>query len=123
MALKNELRILTPIGMLGYSFDEHLYWTEIENGVDAIILDSGSTDSGPSRLALGLTSASREAYERDLKLLVTASANKHIPVLIGTYRLFHALGAARVVRGALECQTDRYLGGVHTDISSRRNDD
>ncbi|KAK4665312.1 hypothetical protein QC763_400840 [Podospora pseudopauciseta] len=84
MAVKDELRILTPIGMLGYSFDEHLYWTEIENGVDAIILDSGSTDSGPSRLALGLTSASREAYERDLKLLVTASANKHIPVLIGS---------------------------------------
>ncbi|KAK4175128.1 hypothetical protein QBC36DRAFT_28611 [Triangularia setosa] len=84
MAVKDELRILTPIGMLGYSFDEHLYWTEVENGVDAIILDSGSTDSGPSRLALGLTSASREAYVRDLKLLVTASVTKHIPILIGS---------------------------------------
>ncbi|KAK3987284.1 hypothetical protein QBC44DRAFT_351900 [Cladorrhinum sp. PSN332] len=80
----SELRILTPIGMLGYSFDEDLFWGAIDNGVDAIILDSGSTDSGPVRLALGQTSVAREAYFRDLKVLVSACHCRKIPVLIGS---------------------------------------
>jgi hypothetical protein len=80
----DELKILTPIGMLGYSFNEDLFWSAVEDGVDAIILDSGSTDSGPAKLALGQTTASRQAYERDLKILVEACHHHRVPVLIGT---------------------------------------
>ncbi|KAK4452238.1 hypothetical protein QBC34DRAFT_457281, partial [Podospora aff. communis PSN243] len=80
----SELKILTPIGMLGYSFNEDIFWSAVEDGVDAIILDSGSTDSGPSKLAFGQTSASREAYVRDLKILVTACHYHRVPVLIGS---------------------------------------
>jgi Domain of unknown function (DUF4387)/Acyclic terpene utilisation family protein AtuA len=81
--MKKELRILTPIGMLGYSFSESLFWDAIEEGVDAIILDSGSTDSGPSKLALGQTVVSRQSYRRDLDILVAACQSHRIPVLIG----------------------------------------
>ncbi|KAK0701306.1 hypothetical protein B0H67DRAFT_614359 [Lasiosphaeris hirsuta] len=82
--MPDELKILTPIGMLGYSFSEDIFWSAVEDGVDAIILDSGSTDSGPSKLAFGQTSASREAYVRDLKILVSACHYHGVPVLIGS---------------------------------------
>ncbi|KAK0614840.1 hypothetical protein B0T17DRAFT_497656 [Bombardia bombarda] len=78
-----ELRILTPIGMLGYSFKEDLFWEAIEEGVDAVILDSGSTDSGPSRLALGTPGVTREGYENDLRILVAACHHHNTPLLIG----------------------------------------
>jgi len=81
--MKDKLRILTPVGMLGYGFSEDLFWTAIEEGVDAVILDSGSTDSGPSKLALGTTTVSRKAYERDLGIMVAACHSHKVPLLIG----------------------------------------
>ncbi|KAK5653021.1 hypothetical protein OQA88_9307 [Cercophora sp. LCS_1] len=84
MAAACELKIFTPIGMLGYSFSEEIFWSTLADGVDAIIIDSGSTDSGPSKLAFGHTSASHEAYVRDLTLLVKACHRYKVPVLIGS---------------------------------------
>ena len=83
--MADEIKILTPIGMLGYSFSEALFWSAVEAGVDAIILDSGSTDSGPAKLALGQTTVSRQAYERDLGILVSACHHCRVPVLIGMF--------------------------------------
>ncbi|PWY68992.1 hypothetical protein BO94DRAFT_299856 [Aspergillus sclerotioniger CBS 115572] len=79
-----ELKILTPIGMLGYGFDESLFWSAVSNGVDAIICDSGSTDSGPARLALGTMSGSREAYSAEMEKFLLAAHHFHVPVLIGS---------------------------------------
>lgn len=52
--------------------------------MDAIILDSGSTDSGPSKLALRKSIQTNEAYEKDLEDIVAACHHYRIPVLIGT---------------------------------------
>ncbi|KAK9242274.1 hypothetical protein V1506DRAFT_548088 [Lipomyces tetrasporus] len=82
--MRDDLRILTPIGMLGYGFSEALFWAAVEDGVDAVILDSGSTDSGPSKLALGTTTVSRQSYERDLSILVAACHSHKVPLLIGS---------------------------------------
>ncbi|KAK9327200.1 hypothetical protein V1520DRAFT_375188 [Lipomyces starkeyi] len=81
---KAELKILTPIGMLGYGFSEDLFRGALEDGVDAIIIDSGSTDSGPSKLALGKTIVTPEAYRRDLAVIVSACHSYRVPVLIGS---------------------------------------
>jgi len=81
---KSELKILTPIGMVGYGFSKDLFWAAIEEGVDAVILDAGSTDSGPAKLALGNTTVTREGYERDLGLLVAACHSHRVPILIGS---------------------------------------
>jgi Acyclic terpene utilisation family protein AtuA len=81
---KDELRILTPIGMVGYGFSKELFCAAIEEGVDAIIVDAGSTDSGPSKLALGNTTVTREGYERDLGILVAACHSHRVPILIGS---------------------------------------
>lgn len=51
--------------------------------MDAIILDSGSTDSGPSKLALRKSIQTDQAYEKDLEDIVAACHHYRIPVLIG----------------------------------------
>ncbi|KAH8671535.1 hypothetical protein BX600DRAFT_496218 [Xylariales sp. PMI_506] len=81
---KDELRIFTPVGMLGYGFNEAIFWTTIRNGVDAIIVDSGSTDSGPSKLALGTTSCPPAAYTRELELFLTAVHVYKTPIIIAS---------------------------------------
>ena len=67
--------IVTPTGMLGYGVKEEESSRTLERLVatgvpTAIIIDAGSTDSGPSKLALGTTTAPRKAYMRDLTQLL-----------------------------------------------------
>lgn len=80
---QDELRIFTPIGMLGYGFGEAIYWATMASGVDAVIVDAGSTDSGPSKLALGKSTGTRHTYKRDLDLLVAGCLVYEKPLLIG----------------------------------------
>lgn len=82
-------QIITPIGMLGYGIDtkDLEKGLEISLGTDAptaIILDSGSTDSGPSKLALGSMTCPRSSYERDLKQLIHAVQTYRVPLLISS---------------------------------------
>ncbi|KAJ7720461.1 hypothetical protein DFH07DRAFT_760832 [Mycena maculata] len=81
--------IVTPIGMLGYGF----HYDELTNGLDilasqqipaSIIIDSGSTDSGPSKLALGTMTCPRDSYKRDLDKCIQAAKQYRVPVLIGS---------------------------------------
>ncbi|KAF3934686.1 hypothetical protein ABW20_dc0104943 [Dactylellina cionopaga] len=82
--VKNELKIFTPIGQLGQGFSEQVFWDAIETGVDAIITDGGSTDSGPRRLALGKTNVPKAGLVRDIEVLVKACHTHNIPALIGS---------------------------------------
>jgi hypothetical protein len=75
--------------MLGYGFST----PDLEKGLEiasqsgsptAIILDSGSTDSGPAKLALGSMTCPRSAYERDLRQLICAVRKYRVPLLIGS---------------------------------------
>ncbi|KAL6249302.1 hypothetical protein RBB50_003155 [Rhinocladiella similis] len=81
---KDELRLFTPVGMLGYGYNQDIFWSTIAEGVDAIIADSGSTDSGPSKLALGTMSCPREAYQHDLEPFVAAAHSHRVPVVISS---------------------------------------
>lgn len=83
--------IITPIGMLGYSFDHSLTYNallelskNLPNIPTALILDSGSTDSGPAKLALGSMTCPRSAYERDLRSLMSLSHEFGASILIGS---------------------------------------
>lgn len=82
--------IITPIGMVGYGLDAAELSSALrslrassDNPV-AIICDSGSTDGGPEKLALGYTSTPRSAYVRDLSQLVAAVVEFNVPLLIGS---------------------------------------
>lgn len=83
--------IVTPMGMLGYGFDESLLTNSLDEFTGtgsplpvAIIMDSGSTDSGPSKLALGSMTCPEESYRRDLTKLVRAGINYHVPILMSS---------------------------------------
>lgn len=79
------VRIIAPQGMLGYGYDAAVFLEYCERRrPHAICCDSGSTDSGPQKLALGTTTCPREAYVRDLAPLVFAAVKYKIPVLIGS---------------------------------------
>jgi hypothetical protein len=84
-------QIATPLGMLGYGFDEGDLFTSLEELASAfpstptaIIIDSGSTDSGPSKLALGTMTCPRSSYKRDLTKLIKAVLTFRIPMIVSS---------------------------------------
>lgn len=79
-----ELRVLTPIGMLGYGVPKDDVERACAAGVDAIVVDSGSTDPGPYLLALDRPLVPEDAYERDLAVLLGAARRHGVPLLIGS---------------------------------------
>jgi hypothetical protein len=82
--MNDEIRILTPQGMLGYGLPAEHFWRGIDSGVDAMIVDSGSTDPGPYLLGLGKTIVPRDAYARDVSLLLKAAHERKIPLIISS---------------------------------------
>lgn len=81
---RDELRIFTPVGQFGQGWNTGVFWDTIESGVDAIIADAGSTDSGPGRLALDKTAASPAGYRADFGDLVKARHTHGVRCLIGS---------------------------------------
>jgi hypothetical protein len=84
MVLKEPLKICTPIGSIGYGFDHKRIYQAIEMGAEALIADAGSTDSGPQKLGLGLSTVPYESYARDLKPMIDAAFHHKVKVLIGS---------------------------------------
>ncbi|KAL2691254.1 hypothetical protein Neosp_001635 [[Neocosmospora] mangrovei] len=89
MAARPICQIIAPVGMLGYGFDEELTRYELAHMVPsgvptAIILDSGSTDSGPQKLALGSMSCPRSAYAKDLSKLLRLVHTFRVPLIFGS---------------------------------------
>ncbi len=79
-----EVTVLVPTGMLGAGVQrEHIHYG-IAAGAHAIAADSGSTDSGPSYLARGVSKMNRESIKRDLDILMDEAFKAKIPLLIGT---------------------------------------
>lgn len=80
----DEIKVLTPVGMLGYGFPEADFWRGIDAGANAIVIDSGSTDPGPYQLGLAKMLVQPEAYGRDLRLMLAGCVRAKIPLLIGS---------------------------------------
>ena len=84
LSKKQEIRILTPTSMLGYGFPIKWFKKGITMNPDVIAVDSGSTDSGPHKLGLGYMTCSREAYYKDISILLEAAHTKKIPLYISS---------------------------------------
>jgi hypothetical protein len=80
----DEIRILTPSGMLGYGFPLDHFRLGLAQKPHAITIDSGSTDSGPQKLGLGEMTCTRDAYMKDLEVLLSAQHEARIPLLISS---------------------------------------
>jgi hypothetical protein len=76
--------ILVPTGALGAGVSKAHVERGIALGVNAIACDAGSTDSGPSYLARGLSKVSRESIRHDLAILIPAAFRASIPLVIGS---------------------------------------
>ena len=83
-ASNDEIRILTPSGMLGYGFPVDHFKMGLAQKPHAITIDSGSTDSGPQKLGLGEMTCSHEAYVKDIEVLLAAQHEARIPLLISS---------------------------------------
>jgi len=79
-----EVVVLVPTGMLGAGIRREHVRYGIAAGAHAIAADSGSTDSGPSYLARGVSKMNRESIKRDLDILMDVASRAKIPLLIGT---------------------------------------
>jgi hypothetical protein len=79
-----EIKIIVPTGMLGAGVERDHIRYGIACGAHAIATDSGSTDSGPSYLARGVSKMNREAIRQDLEVLMGEANRAGIPLLVGT---------------------------------------
>src|SRR5258706_12873261 len=79
-----DVTVLVPTGMLGAGLQrEHIRYG-IETGAHVIAADSGSTDSGPSYLARGISKMNRESIKRDLEILMDEAFKAKMPLLISS---------------------------------------
>ncbi|MFJ8148690.1 acyclic terpene utilization AtuA family protein [Streptomyces sp. NPDC096048] len=80
----DQVKVLSPTGMLGAGFPEATIARGVELGADVISVDGGSTDSGPHYLGASQPKTTRAAVARDLRVLLKAAAGAQIPVIVGS---------------------------------------
>jgi hypothetical protein len=80
----SQVCVMVPAGALGAGIRKEHVRSGITAGAEIIALDAGSTDSGPSYLARGVSKFNREAVKRDLEVIMAARAEARIPLLIGS---------------------------------------
>lgn len=78
------MRLIAASGQVGYGFDEQAFQRALEINPDFIGCDAGSMDPGPFYLGAGQAFVSREAYKRDLRIMVKSGKALRIPVVIGS---------------------------------------
>src|ERR1700724_681373 len=83
-ASNDEIRILTPSGMLGYGFPVDHFKMGLAQKPHAITNDSGSTDSGPQKLGLGELTCSREGYVKGIEVFLARQHDARIALLISS---------------------------------------
>lgn len=78
------LKLIAASGQVGYGFAEKAFERALDMGPDYIGCDAGSMDPGPFYLGAGQAFVSREAYKRDLRIMVASGRELKIPVVIGS---------------------------------------
>lgn len=81
---EKTVSVVVPAGVLGAGIRRDQVEWGIRQGAVAVAVDAGSTDSGPSCLATGVSKMSRDAVRRDIKAMMEAATPAGIPILIGT---------------------------------------
>jgi hypothetical protein len=76
------LRVLVPVGMLGGGFPAETITRGIALGAHAIVVDGGSTDSGPYYLGTATAKTTESAVRQDLHILLTAAVEHQIPLIV-----------------------------------------
>lgn len=82
--MMDELRVLVPNGMMGYGFPLEDFERGLAEKPHAIVVDAGSTDSGPQKLALGEMTCPVSAYQKELAILIPAAKKHNIPLIVSS---------------------------------------
>ena len=77
-------RVLIPSGALGLNYDQAALERGIANRPDIIVIDGGSTDSGPAYLGRGVSKYARASTKVEWAGLMAARAKADVPLVIGT---------------------------------------
>ena len=80
----DEVRALTPTGMLGSGYSKESLLAAMGWEPDFIACDAGSTDGGPDALATGKCHFAKSAVKRDTRLMLLAARRAGIPLIIGS---------------------------------------
>ena len=84
MMVTQPVKILTPVGMMGYGYEVDKLYKGIQLGASAIIIDAGSTDSGPQKLALNEGTCPKEAHIKDFAQVLDAVYHHKVKLIIGS---------------------------------------
>lgn len=80
----NQYKIWVPTGALGAGFPDESLSYAIEQKVDAIACDAGSTDSGPYYLGTGTSTKPADGIRADLSRMMKAREILSVPLIIGS---------------------------------------
>lgn len=80
----SQSTVLAASAILGYGFDERSLELGLKRDPVVIGCDAGSTDQGPCDLGSGSMHMSKEAYARDLSLMIDLGRKAGVPVVVGT---------------------------------------
>ncbi|HEV3362162.1 MAG TPA: acyclic terpene utilization AtuA family protein [Pseudonocardiaceae bacterium] len=78
------IRVIIPTGMLGGGFPVETIVRGVELGAHAIVVDGGSTDSGPYYLGTATAKTSEAAVRRDLAVLLNAACAAGIQLIVSS---------------------------------------
>ena len=76
--------VLIPSGVLGLGFERDALRRGIDRAPHAIVIDGGSTDSGPFYLGAGVSKYSRASTKAEWRLLMEARAEAGVPLILGS---------------------------------------
>lgn len=82
--MARKVTVLAPIGMLGYGIPADSFAEGMRRNPDVLAVDAGSTDPGPYYLGAGVSYTNRNMVKKDLSLVLEASHERKIPVLVGS---------------------------------------
>ena len=77
-------RVLIPSGVLGLGFERDALRRGLARAPHAIVIDGGSTDSGPFYLGAGVSKYSRASTKAEWRALMEARAEAGVPLVIGS---------------------------------------
>jgi hypothetical protein len=79
-----EVRVLSATGVCGSGFKENSIMAGMARRPHFIGCDAGSTDPGPAPLGSGKPAFPRRAVKRDLRLMLKATRQGGVPLLVGS---------------------------------------
>ena len=79
-----KVRVLIPSGALGLNYESDALERGLKQNPNVIVVDGGSTDSGPAYLGLGVSKYSRASTKLEWSGLMKAREKLKIPLIIGS---------------------------------------